>query len=89
MSRVVIMGVSSHACAMALLSVCPRMDIILIDDSRESGAKIVPPNPVTALQAFHDGLQIASSSDYPITSNRKERKQNQPFYRGLKKYRKP
>lgn len=36
-----------------------------------------------------DILPVKTQLDIPLRSNRETRKQNQPFYRGLKKYRKP
>lgn len=86
MSDVILIGIDCYHLATAVLSE-DGTRIVLIGDPFVEESKVTIESLVKKLR--FDIVPVQKQLDIPLRSNRETRKQNQPFYRGLKKYRKP
>ncbi len=89
MSRIAIVGIRQH---ISLAALCCYSDhtapLVLIDTTEDvSRTEILT---AAVAQKYRNVITIAVKSEthFYLPSKREERQQRQPFYRGLKKYRK-
>lgn len=86
---ILIIGAGGNEDLRALRLAAHHVGIIVFDTH---GQLAPEPPKLTAEMILKITSEVPTCCDFakePILSNREERKQRQPFYRGLKKYRKP
>lgn len=86
MSDVLLIVIDCYPLATAVLSEYGTR-IVLIGDPFVKESKVTVESLVEKLR--FDIIPVKTQLDIPLRSNRETHKQNQPLYRGLKKYRKP
>lgn len=88
MSTPIVIGAACSHCILDVLALGRSNIIVLVDYPREPAMKTE--DTAKVILEFHRVREYPTGATFPpMPSKREERQAQQPFYRNLKKYRKP